>query len=40
MRRPFKALEFHPMVLFVTSIKKFLKNAGVTHLADGAVNEK
>jgi len=34
-----KALEFHPMVLFVASINQFLKNARETHLADGAVNE-
>src|SRR5882724_9473928 len=34
-----EALKLHPMIFLVSSINKFLKNAGVTRLADGAVNE-
>jgi len=35
-----QTLEFHAVVFFVASIYEFLKNTGVTHLADGAINEK
>jgi len=35
-----EALKLHAMIFFVSSINKFLKHAGVTHLVDGAVDEK
>ena len=35
-----EALKLHAMIFLVSSINKFLKHTGVTHLADGAVNEK
>src|SRR5882724_7505205 len=35
-----EALKLHPMIFLVSSINKSLKNAGATHLADVAVNEK